>query len=98
MRTSGAHMIRITVLSHTEKEVVLKVEGRIVADSVDVLEQEGLHRLGESERLVLDLTGVKFIDDAGIELLKRWSGEQVMLVVRGVSPFLRELLASHGLT
>ena len=88
-------MLRITVAKQTREEVVLKVEGWVSGEEVGVLEQEGAHWLQQVGCLVLDMTEVRFIDDAGLALLKRWSGDR--LVVRGGSPFVRSLLETHGL-
>lgn len=87
-------MIRLTVTSQTHGEVVLKIEGRVSGPIVEVLEQEGTRLLEESERLVLDLEGVQFIDRACIALLKRWSGKR--LILHGASPFVRTRLMEHG--
>ena len=89
-------MLRITVISQTREEVILKVEGWISWEDVRVLEEEGEHWLHETRSLVLDLSGVKFIDNGGIELLRRWHG-QSHLVLRGGSSFVRMLLRTHGL-
>ena len=88
-------MIRITTIAETPKEVVLKVEGHISEEDVVVLEAEGERNLQYTERLVLDLSGIKFIDEAGIQLLQRWSGER--LVLQGASRFIQTLLKAHGL-
>ena len=88
-------MLRITVVSQTNEGVVLKVEGRVSGADVELLEQEGARYLQEAGRLTLDLAGVRFIDEAGIALLRRWSKKR--LVLRGESPFVRALLAAHGL-
>ena len=88
-------MLRLTVKSQTPEEAVLQVDGWVSGAEMDVLEQEGTRLLQESQRLVLDLKGVKSIDRAGIELLKRWSRSR--LVLRGASPFLRKLLEEYGL-
>ena len=87
-------MIRITVVAQTEEEVVLKVAGWVSGTDVAILEVEGDRYLQQVRRLVLDLKGVRFIDDAGIRLLQRWSGER--LVLCGASPFLQSLLEAHG--
>ena len=86
-------MLRITVMSHTGEEVALKVEGWVSGVNVSLLEQEGARYTGK--RLVLDLAGVQFIDEAGIALLRGWSGER--LVLRGGSVFIRALLTDNGL-
>lgn len=88
-------MIRLTIRSQTPEEVVLQVDGWVSGKDVPILEQEGTRLLGETQRLVLDLKGVRFIDEAGIALLQRWSGER--LVLRGGSPFIQALLKAHGL-
>jgi ABC-type transporter Mla MlaB component len=88
-------MVRLTIRSQTPKEVVLAVDGWVSGKNVPILEQEGERLLGEAERLVLDLKGVKFIDREGLALLKRWSGKR--LVLRGASPFLHTLLEKHAL-
>ena len=88
-------MLRITVAKQTRKEVVLKVEGWVSGEEVGVLEQEGARWIQQVGRLVLDLTEVRFIDDTGIALLKRWWGNG--LVLRGGSPFVRSLLETHEL-
>lgn len=91
----GAPMLRLTVVSQTCEEVVLKVEGWVSGENVALLEEESTRLLREAERLVLDLDGVQFIDREGIALLKRWSGKRLEL--RGGSLFVRGLLEEHGL-
>ena len=88
-------MLRLTVTSQTSREIVLKVEGWITGGQVALLEEEGTRRLQQAERLVLDLNGVRFIDRAGIALLKRWAGE--WLVLRNGSSFIQTLLKTNGL-
>ncbi len=83
-------MMRITTLSHSTDEVVLKVEGWISGEDVDLLEQESKHWLQQAKHLVLDLSGVKSIDSRGVTLLQRWPDEQ--LILRGQSSFVRMLL------
>ena len=88
-------MLRLTVLSQTKEETVLEVEGWVSGEDVALLEQEGTRLLGETERLVLDLKGTRFIDRAGIALLRRWQGSG--LVLRGASLFVRTVLEKRGL-
>ena len=88
-------MIRLTVISQSREEVVLKVEGWVSGADVTVFEEEGTRLLQETQRLVLDLEGVKFIDRDGLAVLKRWSGDR--LVLRGATLFLRTRLREHGL-
>ena len=88
-------MLRLTIVSQGVEEVVLKVDGWLAGENVGLLEREGMCHLQEAKRLVLDLKGVRFIDQAGIALLQRWSGER--LVLRGGSSFVRMLLKDRGL-
>ena len=89
-------MLRITVISQTREEVVLKAEGWISGEHVHVLEEEGARWLDGTRRLVLDLSGVRFIDNAGIGLLQHWWGDR--LVLQGGSKFVHALLEEHDLT
>ena len=88
-------MIRLTVRSQTPQEAVLQVDGWVSGKNVAILEGEGMRLLEESRCLVLELKGVKFVDEGGIGLLQRWWGERLEL--RGGSWFLRMLLGKHGL-
>jgi len=95
MGAEEVRMIRLTIRSQTPEEAVLQVDGRLSGKNVAILEAEGARLLGETRRLVLDLKGVRFINDRGIALLRRWSEER--LVLRNGSPFVRALLEKHGL-
>ena len=88
-------MIRITVRAQTPTEVVLQIEGTISEQTIETLKAEGERWLPHKERLVLDLAGVRFIDAAGIALLRGWRGEG--LVLRGASRFIGALLERQGL-
>lgn len=87
-------MLRITLVEQTPEQVVLKVEGWLCREHVALLEQEGTRWVGEIDQMVLDLNGVRFIDEAGAALLRRWTGEGV--VVRGGSAFVQLMLESDG--
>ena len=88
-------MLRITLLSQSTEEAVLKIEGRITGADVALLECEIRGKFEQAQRLVLDLQGLKHIDREGLELLKHWSADQ--LVLRDSSVFVRTLLQTHGL-
>ena len=89
-------MIRLTIRSQTPKEAALQVDGWVSGKNVTILEQEGTRLFEETQRLVLDLDGVQFIDREGIALLKRWSREGWVLL-RGGSLFIQALLEENGL-
>ena len=70
---NGPPMIRITLLAEDSRETVLKVENDLVEDSATVLEQE-LARWAQAPKVVVDLAGVRFIDEAGIHVLRQAGG------------------------
>jgi ABC-type transporter Mla MlaB component len=86
-------MLRISLASQTPEEVVLKVEGSVVREQVALLEEEGRRWLGQGQRLVLELAGVRFLDRAGLALLKEWWEMGVQL--RGGSVFVQTSLREH---
>jgi anti-anti-sigma factor len=88
-------MLRITVVSQTPDEVVLRMEGWVSGTNVELLKQEVTHWFREAKYVVLDLTNIRFIDEAGITLLQGWSKKRLML--RGGSLFVHTLLEAHGL-
>ena len=88
-------MLRIAVVSQTKEEVVLKIEGWICGEDVGLLEQEGQGWRQQHLKLVLDLSGVRFIDPAGLALLRSWSGKGFAL--RQASMFVGTLLQAQGL-
>jgi len=98
-------MLRIDTISQTCQQVVLKLEGRLAGAEVDLLDQIVTRWLELIDHLILDLKGVKFIDRAGIELLKSWvrlpllqeNGTGVRLSLRDGSRFIRTLLESNGI-
>ncbi|MCB1918772.1 MAG: hypothetical protein KDJ28_02175 [Candidatus Competibacteraceae bacterium] len=63
-------MLRITRFVNPSSSVVLKVEGRVVADWVIVLKQAIDAELQSAQTLELDFTDVSFVDGAGIRLLR----------------------------
>lgn len=89
-------MLRLTLMARGSTEVIVAVDGWITGEEVALLEREGEHWLQEVHHLVLDINGVRFIDQAGIELLKRWSAEE-KLVLHGGALFIQSLLQAHGL-
>lgn len=88
-------MLRIDLVSDSEREVVLKVEGSIAEQGVGLLAEAGRAWRRPGRRLALDIAGVDFIDQEGLALLQEWSGQG--LVIRGASLYVRYLLQSQGL-
>ena len=88
-------MVRLTVVSQTAEEAVLRMAGWLEGSDIEVLKLEGKRCLSHSKSLLLDLSGVRSIDQAGMGLLRVWSQNGVSL--SGGSLFLRALLKAHGL-
>ena len=94
---TGGIMLRLTLMAQGPTEAVVAVDGWITGEEVGLLEREGERWLQEVSHLVLDLNGVRFIDQTGIELLKRWSAAE-KLALHGGALFVQSLLQAHGLT
>ena len=88
-------MLRITVVSETSQEVILRIEGRVTQTDLGLVREEITRCSQEAKRVVIDLANVRFIDDAGIELLTDYTRRG--MVLSGGSPFLRSLLEGRGL-
>ena len=88
-------MLRITRLSHSVEQEVLKVEGWLTGPSVELLAEAGQDSRQRGAQLVVDLGGLQAIDEEGIALLKRWAGEQLQLC--RATLFIRQLLEQHQL-
>jgi ABC-type transporter Mla MlaB component len=88
-------MLRLTHQSRTPEEEVVKVEGWLTREEVDLLAQVGRQVRQRGARLVLELEGVRSIDEKGLALLASWAGPQ--LVLRRPSLFVGQLLQRHGL-
>ena len=73
-------MLRITRLIETPFEVTLKLEGKIVSDWVELLEKEIRTLLNEGRTVNLDCSGVKYVDERAVELLRMVAGEKLKIV------------------
>lgn len=77
------------------RRVVLIVEGRIVGEWSDVLEDECLKQIRSGLRVALDLSGVDFISRRGIEALDRLV--RIGTEIRSCSPLIADLLEQEGI-
>lgn len=90
----GPNMLRITPLSSNQSVRRLKVEGRLVGEWVEVLEDEVERVRGQTLALELELAGVEFADTEGLTLLHEVAERGAKLVA--CSPLLTRLLESRG--
>ena len=95
VKNEGKGMLHLQIKEKNKEAVVLAVDGDLKGDAVQILAKEGKDQLKDTKCLVLDLTGVQFIDSAGIDLLQSWSGARLEL--RGGSFFIKALLKAHKL-
>ncbi|MCI0417424.1 STAS domain-containing protein [bacterium] len=86
-------MLKITVMAETDETVTLKLEGRIIGQWVDEVREECEMWLAKGRKAVLDLSGIIFIDELGIETLKAMKRNGVNLI--GCSLFLSGLLEEN---
>ena len=73
-------MLRITIANERAESATLKVEGRIAADWVELLEREVQTFLRQGKRLSLDFSAVTVIDARAADMLKRLRAHDVQIV------------------
>ncbi len=73
-------MLRITKVSESPSLVTMKLEGRIASDWVSLLEKECLRSLEEKRKVVLDFSGVTFVDWRGVEMLGKISVNNMQVI------------------
>ncbi len=83
-------MLRITTVDEVGQSVRLKVEGRVVREWGTELDHACTVLLAQKKNIVLDFSGVRFIDRRGIDVLKKIAGERVKIM--GASPLVQTLL------
>ena len=83
-------MLRITRMSERPTFITLKVEGKVISEWVSILEREALDSLQGKEEVILDFSDVTFINQSGIEMLKRIAAENIRII--NCSPLIFNLL------
>ena len=61
-------MLRLTRTTRLPHEVVLLLEGQIVAEWVELLEDECLELLETDRKVILDLAGVSYLDRRAVRI------------------------------
>ena len=72
--------MRITITDERPDSATLKVEGRIAADWVELLERECRTFLRQGKHLFLDFSAVTVIDSRAADMLKRLRAHEVEIV------------------
>ncbi|GMV51929.1 hypothetical protein FBQ96_02265 [Nitrospirales bacterium NOB] len=87
-------MLKITKIEANGHRVILKLEGKITDQWAPLLDSECRAALRERGRVELDCVGVSFLDEKGVEVLKRLLRPEVVLT--GAPGYMTELLQSGG--
>jgi len=87
-------MMRITELGGCGGAASLRVEGHITQNTVDELMSSSAACLASHPNVLLDLSGVRFVDSAGLKALRQLI--PLGAVLSGCSGFLTELLRTDG--
>lgn len=72
--------------------MILHVEGEVTHPSSSELERLVTTLISESKRVVLELSGVRFVDAHGVDLLHSW---RESIALRNCTPFVKELLKAR---
>lgn len=83
-------MLRLTRTSKPPHEVILLLEGQIVAQWVRLLEDECRELLSADRQILLDLSGVTYLDRQAARLLRELSDRSVRLI--NCPPLVDELV------
>lgn len=83
-------MLRLTRTNKPPHEVILLLEGQIVAQWVRLLEEECRELLSADQRVLLDLSGVSYLDRQAARLLRELSERSVRLI--NCPPLVDELV------
>lgn len=87
-------MLKITTVSDSCESLVLRLEGRLVAEWIAEFRTACDAQVGNRERCVeLDVGGLSFADADGIEMLRILANRG--LKITNGSPFLAELLREN---
>jgi ABC-type transporter Mla MlaB component len=83
-------VLKISRSDRDSIHTTLRLEGRVTQADLSELERTCKESQKEGLRLVLDLTGVSFVDREGVAALNRMRRDGIILT--GCSPFVGELL------
>ncbi len=86
-------MLRISKTPESPSLATLRVEGRVVAEWVAVLERECWLALQENGHVRLDLSAVTFVDGRGVAALRRLGANDLEII--NCAEFIGALLWSQ---
>lgn len=73
-------MLRITTTQNRPGEITLRIEGRLVTDWVLELERVCRLALQSGALVLLDFADVRFVDRAGVQMLRNVVSERLRIV------------------
>lgn len=82
-------MFKITKTQEDAGTIILRIDGKLVEDWQSEFERLYL-RIRKGRRIILDLSGVSFIDDNGIDFIEKIMDEKIDII--NCSPFIESLL------
>ena len=91
---SESCLLRISISDSATDEVILHVEGDVTEPGSSELERVVTTLVSESKRVVLELSGVRFVDAHGVDMLHDW---RQSVVLRNCTPLVNELLKARRL-
>jgi ABC-type transporter Mla MlaB component len=83
-------VLRISVITDSDENTRLQIEGRLVGPWVDELRRLSSSALSESRGVTLDLEKLLFVDSNGVALLRELSARNVAQL--NCSPFIQQQL------
>lgn len=86
-------MLRITEITEDDKTVTLRLDGKLISMCVSDLEKLCLHYRDEKNKtVVLDFSGVTFIDSNGVRMLEKIKNKRIRII--NCSLFIAALLSN----
>jgi len=73
-------MLRITKIALNGSPVTLKLEGKVHNEWVSLLHQECKNAAADAKEVLLDFSEVTYVDETGIELIRRLSKKHVRII------------------
>ena len=89
---SESCLLRILISDSAKDEVILHVEGDVTEPGSSELERVVTTLVSESKRVVLELSGVRFVDAHGVDMLHDW---RQSVALRNCTLFVNELLKAR---
>ena len=87
-------MLRITKISENGSTVTLKLEGKVHADWVSLLEQECRALISQKKTVLLDFSDVTFMDDRGVDMIRRLPARSIKII--NGDAFIEDLIDRGG--